>query len=137
MTIALLIIATGAAVARTVIRYRQFHRFQVDDGFLLLAVLSAISGTAVLLPAIDGVFYKLKIATKVIPITKNYPKVWAHANILSDVAVSLLWLSVFAVKFSFFAFFYRLIEHMNRLKIWWWCCVIITIPLAIADVINP
>ncbi|MCJ1381352.1 hypothetical protein MMC17_004462 [Xylographa soralifera] len=136
-TAATLLLATSFAVGRTFVRYRRFKRLYVDDGFLLVAVAAAIAGTGIFYASIDGLFMEANTAAGIDPITPNFPDIFATTNAKIDVVASLLWLSVFAVKFSFLSFFYRLISHSRRLKIWWWCCVVISVPLAVANIIIP
>ncbi|MCJ1405339.1 hypothetical protein MMC11_008566 [Xylographa trunciseda] len=136
-TVAILLLATSVAAARTVVRYRRFKRLYVDDGFLCAAVVSAIAGTALFYVSLDGVFVEANTAAGVDPVTANFPDIFASTNTKIGTVASLLWLSVFAVKFSFLSFFYKLISHSQRLRVWWWCCVVICVPLAIANMIVP
>ncbi|MCJ1419538.1 hypothetical protein MMC32_005893 [Xylographa parallela] len=136
-TAATLVLATGVAIGRTIVRYRRFKRLYVDDAFLALAVAAAIAGTGIFYAGLDGIFVEANTALGIDPITPDFPNIYASTNTKIDTVVSLLWLSVFAVKFSFLSFFYRLISHSRRLKIWWWCCVVISVPLTIANIIDP
>ncbi|MCJ1284691.1 hypothetical protein MMC26_004027 [Xylographa opegraphella] len=136
-TAATLVLATAVAVGRTIVRYRRFKRLYVDDAFLAIAVAAAIAGAGVFYAALDGVFIEAETAAGLAPITPDFPNIFATTNTKIDVVVSLFWLSVFAVKFSFLSFFHRLIVHSRRLRIWWWVCVVISVPLTIANIIVP
>ncbi|MCJ1290232.1 hypothetical protein MMC34_001768 [Xylographa carneopallida] len=136
-TAATLVLATAVAVGRTIVRYRRFKRLYVDDAFLAVAVAAAIAGGSLFYAALDGIFVEANTAAGIDPITPDFPNIFASTNTKIDVMVSLFWLSVFAVKFSFLSFFHRLIVHSRRLKIWWWCCVVISVPLTIANIIDP
>ncbi|MCJ1356208.1 MAG: hypothetical protein MMC33_006202 [Icmadophila ericetorum] len=136
-TIVSLCILSGLlTIARTIFRFRKFGRIYTEDIFLFIALLSLAAGTGVFYATIDGLVYEAGINGHTITPGPDFPHNYATIDVKIDTCVSLFWLSIFAVKFSFLFFFRRLIDGMSKLKIWWWFCMVVCVPCAVANAIS-
>ena len=124
-------------IARTVISVRDFRRIYADDVFLFLAILTLVAGTGVFYAVIDGLMYEASVNGHTTVPGPGFPHNLAAIHVKINTCVSLFWISVFAVKFSFLFFFGRLIDRVPKLKLWWWFCIVVCIPFAIANVVSP
>lgn len=125
-------VAITAAVARTVIRYRNHTPRALDDVFLLLACAGLTGATVlcfVLIPG-AGLFDEL-FAGRPVKMPADSGAFTTYYNSILDAYVAVTWIVLFAVKFCFLAFFRLLIDRLTRMIIYWRCVVVITAVLSI------
>ncbi|MCJ1310453.1 hypothetical protein MMC25_004117 [Agyrium rufum] len=112
-------VAIVLALGRFVVRVRTFNRLLVDDLILLFACLTLIASTSLTYIDLVNDIYEQDTLDQVFENEK-----------LQAIDTVLFWATIFAVKFSFLAFFRGLINRMSDLTKWWWCVLLITIPSA-------
>lgn len=120
----LLAVAIVAAAVRIFLRIRRFHRLDIDDGFLALAVVTLIASAGVIHASRSLLYVQVRLSLGLI--TQKTPALLEelfHYHKLEETASVLLWTSIFAVNFSFLFFFRSLIQRVRRLEIWWYVVV--------------
>lgn len=113
------------ATARTVVRLRIQRQLHLDDAFLLVA--------CVLLTAVITVLYTIEPAlNRDILFFQNRGalpeftgRVTKYEKYLYS-QMTLTWMTIFAVKFSFLSFFRHLVDRMTKLVIFWRVVVAVT-----------
>lgn len=107
-------------VCRYAIRWKVFRRLFVDDALVLVAWLMLLANAVILERAKDNLFMVLSVGAA----RQRPPDFLDHVDVLrqTQLASGLLFLfSLWCIKFSFLAFFYRLGENIKRQKMLWWC----------------
>ena len=109
------------------IRWQNFKRLFYDDCFLYLALAALITSTV----------FNLRNYT----IDLNLDTLQAAEMSLKSIMYSiagdiLLWLAIYAVKFSFMLYFRGLLHLQPKLTKWWWVVLSIIIPCAIGTVFS-
>ena len=120
-----------AAVIRIYLRIRHDHRLDIDDYFLGLAAVNLCASAGVLLAARVLIYVQVRFSLGLV--TEKTPVLLSellYYHKLEQTASVLLWISIFAVKFSFLFFFRNLIQRVRPLKIWWLVVVGITVVAA-------
>ena len=120
-----------AAVLRIYLRLRHDHRLDIDDYFLGLAAVNLCASAGVLLAARVLIYVQVRLSLGLV--TGQTPVLASellYYHKLEEAASVLLWISIFAVKFSFLFFFRNLIQRVRPLKIWWHVVVGITVVAA-------
>ena len=127
-----LAVAILAAFVRTYLRIRRLQSLDVDDGFLILAVVTLIAGTAVNFVMQDYLYEEVyaNLGMKSAP---SYDQMQYIK--LNEAASVLVWTSIFAVKFSFVFLFKRLIRRVRTIGMWWWIVFITLIPTACISIV--
>ena len=110
-----------AAITRTTIRIRLTERLQIDDGFLFLACICSIATIILLYKSVPDIY--------LFGILESDPTaIHIPANIIQDINwlqrsssayLFVTWVAIFAVKFSFLAFFRRLISRLENIILYW------------------
>ncbi|MCJ1372174.1 hypothetical protein MMC20_003396 [Loxospora ochrophaea] len=100
-------VAILAAASRTILRIRQFHSIDVDDGFLILSVIAFSAGTGVVYLARDTMYLQSEVMLHMVdPATiPNFRDQMLYSQKLNESSSVLIWTAIFAVKFSFVFFF--------------------------------
>ena len=126
-------LAMIAATIRTVIRMRRFHKIAADDWALFFGVLLLIPGTVLLFVAVQSNYNSEKKAVdpNANPIELLNDAV--HGTQLVLAADVFLWLTVYAIKFSFLFFFRQLVDRLHGLTIWWWVVFSLLLPMGILN----
>ncbi|KAL9133428.1 MAG: hypothetical protein Q9175_005391 [Cornicularia normoerica] len=120
----LLALAIIVAVVRIMLRIHQSQRFDVDDGFLALAVVTLCASAGVLHAAKNLIYVQVRLSLGLI--TAKTPALLnelLYYHKLEEAASVLLWISIFAVKFAFLFFFRSLIQRVRPLEVWWFVVV--------------
>lgn len=117
--------------ARYYIRIVVQKEFGLDDAFLALATAFLISVMAILYTNMNNMYF---IEAMIFALARfKVPSQgldWAHEFLkLNTTSLTLSWMTLMAVKFSFLALFRRLIDRIPPLIIYWW--VVVTFNLAI------
>ncbi|KAJ4304989.1 hypothetical protein N0V90_000517 [Kalmusia sp. IMI 367209] len=127
-TIAVLVaIALACFIGRISIRVVTRRKLYLDDYLLCLAVASLCAQTAMIYVycfiwfLMNAAQQKPELAMTV-PFQKYAEALYDTPKKRNSYAV-LTWVTVFGVKFCFFAFFKPLIRHLRGMTIWYWFCV--------------
>ena len=120
---------TGVAVSfcflafRGYVRLRVFHRFFLDDFFLLLAWLIFLANailSQITLPT-------LYLMTEVYELPEDFPArfdFFLHAYMAASFT---FWCCLWSIKASFLVFFRKLGKNVARQNMLWWCALSITV----------
>ena len=129
-------LAIVTAIVRIGVRLYYFRKFFTDDYFLLLALASLIACQYLYLTVtVPGIVNLIPEMSKSHMHTN--PEEKAKQLELSNVAQMLIWVTVFAVKFSFLFHFRQLIERVPWLRAWWWTVFGICLTLAATNIPWP
>ncbi|RAL17658.1 uncharacterized protein BO97DRAFT_430613 [Aspergillus homomorphus CBS 101889] len=126
--------STVFVVARVVIRLKTFRRLFVDDLFVLLAwILSVITGIVWRIKA--PVLYELYAlsAGKATFTPDVIPQLDALMRFEAPF-MFLFYTTLWCVKLSFMAFFYKLGSKIDTHRKWWWVVLIITLVVWVISV---
>ena len=107
------------ALGRFFIRAKTYHKFLIDDAILLFACLTLTASVCLTYINVASNIYDHDYVNQVIEDEK-----------LQAINTVLFWATIFAVKFSFLAFFKGLISQVDNLERWWWLVFVVTIPSA-------
>ena len=120
------------ALARTIFRFYTFRRLDADDAFLILAILTmtaAVALTHILLPV---AFIQNEATLGLIQPGPDFPKQMFMQKNLETAASAMVWVTIYAVKFSYMFFFKKLVRRVRKLQIWWWYVLGVLIPVSLA-----
>ncbi|KAF2090509.1 hypothetical protein K490DRAFT_7393, partial [Saccharata proteae CBS 121410] len=132
-------LATLLGIFRVLVRYRAFHRFQLDDFFALSAWILALAHCIVWQCTVSGMYLNNAYTSGLLdPVPADFARK-SEVFFRSSAANEVLYLtSLWCVKLSFLCFFRRLYTNMDRLmRVWWvilaftvasWVVVVGTIP---------
>ena len=126
------------ALIRLILQLKLHHRLFLEDFFLFLAVLCLIASTTLTFYYMEIMYLSQELIfnhDRFILLLEHDP---SHADYIVDTFVNegqpfyfacpaLLWVSIFAVKFNYLAFFRRLIDRVKPLIIYWRFVVAVTI----------
>ncbi len=132
-----------AACVRFYARLRvRRQRFGVDDFFLLFGLVCLAVAVGILFRFIDAMYMVTALAfgKKDIYLPPDFIQQVTHFHTWSVVSLELLWIAGCAVKFSFLALFYNLIQRQPRMKRYWWvatCVSFVTTVYGITSYILP
>ena len=118
--------ALVAAIVRTCIRIKLRRRLYLDDAFLGLACFALTAATTVLYEELETLYLAedfmqyyvsgdmadMPVDVKVATISLKYQRT-------DFVHWMLSWIVIFSVKFTFLAFFYRLLDRLPRFLLYW------------------
>lgn len=114
-------VAILAAVTRTAIRIHLKQRLQIDDGFLFLACVCLIATTILLYKMVTDIYFFQSLSSDpsavAIPMDIVSRIDWFQKS--DSAYLFVTWTAIFAVKFSFLAFFRRLIDRLGSIIIYW------------------
>lgn len=107
---------------RVFARWRSFRKLGADDGLVIFAWLLALLTAAVWQVVAKFMYQFMAIATgQLWPPPATFVEI-PQRYFKASVAVCIfLTTSLWAVKFSFLVFFWRLGQNVTRQKILWWC----------------
>ncbi len=127
----LLAITLIFAIGRIYIKFSNFRRLFVDDYFFIAANVVLVAGTAMIFTCLPYNQTEVNVAAGV----EALPPDLTHQLDLDvkyqDAGVFLLNAAIYFVKFSFLFFFRLILGNSGKLKTWWWCVFIFTIPCAV------
>ncbi|MCJ1245147.1 hypothetical protein MMC30_002348 [Trapelia coarctata] len=132
-----LIIAIAAAAARTILRVRQSRRLELDDVFLILAIVTLCAFVGVIYSVKDLLYFSVYLALGLedpgypLSASFDFEKAFAYYGQMDEAASLLIWTSIFAVKFSFVFFFRKLTRRVRGIEIWWRIVVAALVPCAL------
>jgi hypothetical protein len=124
-------IAMLSVLGRVIMRLRAWRRLGVDDYFLFAGAVLLTAATALLYKMVDQLFLFGAIQRDVSIISQ------VNAGELQDIIdnsaartmtiVVLTWTAMFAVKFSFLAFFRQLVANVDKIQHYYWGIVAFTV----------
>ena len=129
---ALLGLSLVATFIRFYIRFRIQRKFGWDDAFLIFGLLCIISCIGLLFAFKDDIYeteYLVYAGGSDIVIS-DLPvllKRCVRFRQISAANATLSWISICSVKFSFLAFFKRMIHQMPPMLKYWWCVLVFNI----------
>lgn len=132
-----LIVAIVATAARTYFRVRRFRRLEIDDVFLILAIVTLCAFVGVVYSVKNlmylSVYLALGLEDPSFPLDAifDYEKTFEYYGQMDEAASVLIWTSIFAVKFSFVFFFRKLTRRVRGIEIWWQIVVVVLVPCAL------
>jgi hypothetical protein len=132
-------LAILSVCGRIFIKRKYKLRLYVDDYFVFYATACLIAGTAVLYLEVDNLYIGPVVAkypdmTTAVP-PARMKKIFDYGMIHQHVYFTLLWSSIFGVKFAFLAFFRKMIHRMKAMNIYWWVTLSTLVPAWVVIVI--
>ncbi|KAF4636427.1 hypothetical protein G7Y89_g1661 [Cudoniella acicularis] len=123
-----LTISIVVALAQTSLRITRLKKVELDDGFLMLALV-ALAGACGIMDELGELLYvQIYASLKLVPFPTG-PAILRYHRLLQAAAV-LEWVAIFAAKFSLLLFFRKLVNRTHVLKIWWAIVLVFLICLA-------
>ena len=89
------------ALARTVIRVRRFRRIYADDIFLFVSLGTYILASGMFWHTMTHIFTEMNIIQGIEPVTGEWLKEEIWIIRMNYTIASMLWLSVYCIKFAF------------------------------------
>ena len=110
-----------------------FRRIDLDDGFLIFAIFTMTAAFTLghfLLPIafIQNDLGLGRLSPADIPDFSE--QMFLEKNV-ETAASAMVWVTIYAVKYSYMFFFKKLVSRVRRLQIWWWCVMGILIPVSL------
>lgn len=113
------------ALTRLGIQLKTYRRLQVDDFFLVVACTSLTASTILSYIKVRDLYWGQALnydsALSLLHM-EEYTEIAAHIKayqMLYSSYASLLWTTIFAVKFAYLTFFRRLVDRLRPLIIYW------------------
>ncbi|BAE63463.1 unnamed protein product [Aspergillus oryzae RIB40] len=115
-------LAIVGVIVRFVLRFGvQKHKFQADDGVLIVATVFLVASTVVMYHKTVYIMYlvdaialgRLEVPANMVELS-NEDHTWTLATLM------LTWCAICAVKFFFLVFFRKLIDRLRLWQIYWW-----------------
>lgn len=133
LTILLTVFAVLASTARLLFRYRSEHHLALEDWLVLFATICLVAETG-LVYAFSRMVYFIDGATLNLPVLAFIGKDAALTKELLTAGPSTLvayftlgWITIFSIKYSFLALFYKMLRNVSRnLLAYFWCTVAAT-----------
>ena len=129
-----LVVALIAAGVRTYFRLRKFHRLAIDDCFLLLSAATFTGSIACAWLLRDNVYLQVEAGLGTIPFNPDSIGVYLMGDKLYLAASTLIWASLFSIKFSFMFFFQNLVRRVRKVEIYWWAVMAILVSSAMVNI---
>ena len=119
---------------RTYFRIITFHRLSVDDFFLLFSVLCFLGSVVCAWLLRRNVYLQTDALIGAIPFEPDDIPLYLLGDKLYLAASTLIWASLFAVKFSFMFFFKPLVRRVRVVEYYWLAVMAILIPSALINI---
>ncbi|KAI9720462.1 MAG: hypothetical protein M1812_002968 [Candelaria pacifica] len=126
-------LAITTAIIRLILQMRFHRRLYPDDYLLIFACVSLTASTALGYVKVDVLYWsqELHYNPQLLPYyIKENVDIAAHINTyikLKYTCPTLLWTTIFAIKFAYLAFFRRLTEQVRPLIVYWRVVVSLTV----------
>jgi hypothetical protein len=124
-------IAMVSVLGRVVMRLRAWRRLGLDDYFLFAGAGCLTAGTVLLYKMVDQLYLFGAIQRDVSIISQvnseELQDIIDHSAAKTMTIVALTWTTMFAVKFSFLAFFRQLVANVDRIQYYYWGIVVFTV----------
>ena len=118
-----------SVIARFYIRIRVQKQFSVDDGFVLAGTACLIGAFTVFMLALDTEYMIEAFVFQVpdVQLTYNFLDETLKVQQTTAAVVTLSWVVVACVKFSFLFLFRKLISRVRSLIVYWWIVVAVNV----------
>ncbi len=117
--------------ARIGIRIHTYRKLSVDDYFILAALLSLSAITALAYKTCDYLFLGRALerdSSLIFKISSDLFNGLLNVSVqYTQAFIALSWTAIFFVKFSFLAFFKRLIRQVEHIQTYYWIVVAFTV----------
>ena len=123
-------IAIIVASIRIYLRIKAFRKLNVDDCFMVAAVILFAASTGATQASRDLMYLQMFVDTgNTIP-DFTFPSKMLLYTKLNTAEYMLQWSCIYCVKFSYVFFFLPLTSRIRVLRIWWWILVAVMVPAA-------
>ncbi len=119
-----------SSTSRLYLKLRSHRHLELDDGFLLLAVITSISAWVLVWQFRDLVYLQMELVLGMKAIELADADRMLSYFKLYNASLVLSWTSVYSVKLSFIFFFRKLILRVRVLEIYWWVVLGVVVPTA-------
>ncbi|KAL8637927.1 MAG: hypothetical protein Q9228_004859 [Teloschistes exilis] len=121
-----------AAIARLMLQFKAHRRFFLDDWLLIFATVCLTTSTVIGYVKVGTLYWSQELnynEFRVIELISQHVDLAAHINAFQRLYFTyptVLWLSIFAIKFAYLAFLRRLVDRIKPLIGHWRIVVCIT-----------
>ncbi|MCJ1381360.1 hypothetical protein MMC17_004470 [Xylographa soralifera] len=129
-----LVVALTAAGVRTYFRLKIVRRLAVDDYFLILSAVTFTGSIACAWLLREQVYTQVKNGLGLVPFDPTKIGQYLQSERLYLAASTLIWASLFSIKFSFMFFFQNLVRRVRMVEIYWWAVMVFLVPSALINV---
>ncbi|MCJ1284684.1 hypothetical protein MMC26_004020 [Xylographa opegraphella] len=129
-----LVIALAAAGGRTYFRLRVFRRLAADDCFLLLSTVTFAGSIVCAWLLRENVYLQVASGLGTAPYNPDHVNVSLQGDKLYLAASTLIWASLFSIKFSFMFFFHNLVRRVRMVEFYWWAVMAFLVPSALINI---
>ena len=112
-------------MTRLVLQLKSYRHLRVEDYFLIFACISLTASTILGYANVSSLYWDQELnynPTRYFYLIEQHVDVAAHINAYERLYYSypsLLWTTIFSVKFAYLAFFRRLVDRVRPLVIHW------------------
>lgn len=114
-------------IARVVVRIYARRSLYLDDYIVLIGVMCLCAATGLVYKGLDKYFRGHALANDPSLFTLSPNQIDELLKPYLFVYTALVWTAIFAVKFSFLAFFKKLTERMTNIHTYYWIVVVIIV----------
>ncbi len=112
-------IAVSSTLLRSFLRYRASVPLGIDDILLFVAIATLAGTTGVAYNSHDLFYLQVAATIGALPIPPDFGDKM-RVFVRCQQAVSMLvWATIYLVKLSFMVFFYKLVNKVRKLELWW------------------
>ena len=129
-----LAIAFIFTVLRTVARLNQHGRLYLDDYFVFYAVIASAACGGVAYSIRDQIYLQIYVGLGWQAPAADFQDQMLIFEKRIMACSALIWSVIYAIKFSFLAFFRKLVDRVWKLEIYWWIVVAITTACGITSI---
>ncbi|CAF9924735.1 MAG: hypothetical protein GOMPHAMPRED_003688 [Gomphillus americanus] len=129
-----LAIAFIFTVLRTVARLNQHGRLYLDDYFVFYAVIAAAACGGVAYSIRDQIYLQIYVGLGWQAPAADFQDQMLIFEKRIMACSALIWSVIYAIKFSFLAFFRKLVDRVWKLEIYWWIVMAITTACGITSI---
>lgn len=126
---------------RLYIQLKIVKRFNIEDWILVFSVVCLFPMTIVTYAFMKDRYEALDVILKGAKSTLVSEVIRESSMIskMDDIVTAMWWPILFGVKLAYLAFFYKLIDRVKNLKVWWYCVLglIVRIPLSVEFCLQP
>ena len=123
------------AIARTAFRFHTSRRFEIDDGFLVFAILTMTASMALAHFVLPLEYLQNYAALGEIQPDTNFAMEMFKAKNLENASTITVSVSIYSVKFCYMFFFKKLVARVRKVRIWWWFVFAVLVPLSVIGIL--
>ncbi|KAE8342785.1 hypothetical protein BDV24DRAFT_129752 [Aspergillus arachidicola] len=131
-------LAIVGVIVRFVLRFGvQKHKFQADDGVLIVATIFLVASTVVMYHKAVYIMYLVDaIALGRLEVPANMVELSDEDHTWTMATLMLIWCTICAVKFFFLVFFRKLIDRLRLWQIYWWFACLFNFGLLVFGLVS-